>query len=269
MNATSPNRSRFPSQNHLPSRTRFPSRCRVPVPPVPGPEPLPHRSGVRTPIPAPIPVPVDEAFWYLRAELRRRLRVKSFRLRARPRLCGSDCRRGAIGQLRALVHRRRRHRLRVERVFPHGYHRRRPLDNEHRVQRQRRYEIGDRQDKVHVDHPARQCLLRHSHRHPWSPFLGLGVGFAVNQVTRNLNYDDTAGPVAVDAGNRTTDVQFAGAAMVGVTYDISTFWALDLNYRFLHIGGSEVSLKPDVASSVAIGDLNEHQIRAGLRFLVN
>ena len=73
----------------------------------------------------------------------------------------------------------------------------------------------------------------------------------------------------VSAGNRTTDVQFAGAAMVGVTYDISTLWALDVNYRFLHIGGSEVSLKPDVASSVAIGDLNEHQIRAGLRFLVN
>ena len=104
----------------------------------------------------------------------------------------------------------------------------------------------------------------------WSPYLGLGVGFAVNQVTRNLDYSDTAGTDDVaSAGNRTTDVQFAGAAMVGVTYDISTLWALDVNYRFLHIGGSEVSLKPDVASSVAIGDLNEHQIRAGLRFLVN
>ncbi len=57
--------------------------------------------------------------------------------------------------------------------------------------------------------------------------------------------------------------------MVGVTYDISTFFAIDVNYRFLHIGGSEVSLSPTVASSTAIGDLNEHQIRAGLRFFVN
>ena len=57
--------------------------------------------------------------------------------------------------------------------------------------------------------------------------------------------------------------------MVGVSYDISSFCAIDVNYRFLHIGGSDVSLKPDVASTVAIGDLNEHQIRAGFRFLVN
>ena len=104
---------------------------------------------------------------------------------------------------------------------------------------------------------------------PWTPYLGGGVGFAVNQVTRNLDYSDCVTDDSVTAGNRTTDVQFAGAAMVGVTYDISTFFAIDVNYRFLHIGGSEVSLKPDVASSVAIGDLNEHQIRAGFRFFVN
>ncbi len=40
-------------------------------------------------------------------------------------------------------------------------------------------------------------------------------------------------------------MQFAAAAMAGVSYDFSTFFAIDVNYRFLHIGGSEVSLKPD------------------------
>ena len=29
----------------------------------------------------------------------------------------------------------------------------------------------------------------------WSPYLGLGVGFAVNQVTRNLDYSDSVGPM--------------------------------------------------------------------------
>ena len=104
---------------------------------------------------------------------------------------------------------------------------------------------------------------------PWTPYLGGGVGFAVNQVTRNIDYSDTVTDVTVSAGDRTTDVQFAAAAMAGVSYDFSTFFAIDVNYRFLHIGGSEVSLKPDVASSVEIGDLNEHQIRAGFRFYVN
>ena len=82
---------------------------------------------------------------------------------------------------------------------------------------------------------------------PWTPYLGVGVGFAVNQLTRNLDYSDTVGPANVTAGNRTTDVQFAAAAMAGVSYDFSTFFAIDVNYRFLHIGGSEVSLQPDVA----------------------
>ena len=57
--------------------------------------------------------------------------------------------------------------------------------------------------------------------------------------------------------------------MVGVSYDFSSFFAIDVNYRFLHIDGSEVSLKLDVNSASAIGDLNEHQIRAGFRFYVN
>ena len=82
---------------------------------------------------------------------------------------------------------------------------------------------------------------------PWTPYLGGGVGFAVNQVTRNVDYTNTVTDETVSAGNRTTDVQFAAAAMAGVSYDFSSFFAIDVNYRFLHIGGSEVSLKPDVS----------------------
>jgi opacity protein-like surface antigen len=102
---------------------------------------------------------------------------------------------------------------------------------------------------------------------PWTPYLGAGVGFAVNQLPRNfsLTVDDAGGTF----GNRSTDVQFAAAAMAGVSYDLSSFVAIDVNYRFLHIGGSQVSLEPDLDSAVEIGSLNEHQIRAGLRFFVN
>jgi opacity protein-like surface antigen len=72
-------------------------------------------------------------------------------------------------------------------------------------------------------------------------------------------------------GQRSTDVAFAAAAMVGVSYDFSSFFAIDVNYRYMHIGGSQVTLGEQGApsSTVEIGDINEHQIRAGFRFYVN
>src|SRR5690606_18877729 len=100
----------------------------------------------------------------------------------------------------------------------------------------------------------------------FTPYIGGGLGFAVNQLTRNVSLADTA-VGSFTAGNRSTQVQFAGAAMVGFTYDFSSFVSLDVNYRFLHIGGPNVDLNiANSATSIDIGAINEHQIRAGLRF---
>ncbi|MFA5900914.1 MAG: outer membrane beta-barrel protein [Hyphomicrobium sp.] len=104
---------------------------------------------------------------------------------------------------------------------------------------------------------------------PWTPYLGAGLGFSVNQLTQS--YTESASYWGVTGSQRSTDVAFAAAAMVGVSYDFSSFFAIDVNYRFLHIGGSEVTLN-EIAlptSTVEIGDINEHQIRAGFRFYVN
>lgn len=103
---------------------------------------------------------------------------------------------------------------------------------------------------------------------PWTPYVGGGVGFAVNQLTRQVAWTDAL--VAYTESGRTTRVQFAGAAMVGVNYDLSSFTSIDVNYRYLFINGSNVDLTlGDVNSDVAIGSINEHQIRAGLRFYIN
>ncbi len=105
---------------------------------------------------------------------------------------------------------------------------------------------------------------------PWTPYLGGGLGFSVNQLTQNASISADGNGVAL--GDRSTKVAFAAAAMVGVTYDVSSFFALDVNYRFLHIGGSDVTLSDDLGVplyTTSIGDLNEHQIRAGMRFYVN
>jgi opacity protein-like surface antigen len=102
---------------------------------------------------------------------------------------------------------------------------------------------------------------------PFTPYLGGGVGFAVNQLTRESNSTGTAG--ATSFSGRSTQVQFAAAAMAGLTYEMSSFVALDVNYRFLYVGGPDVDLTiNNGATGMAIGALNEHQIRAGLRFSI-
>jgi opacity protein-like surface antigen len=104
---------------------------------------------------------------------------------------------------------------------------------------------------------------------PFTPYVGGGVGFAVNQLTRNSTSSDTVTGTTTVSG-RTTRFQFAGAAMAGLTYEISSFTAIDVNYRFLYIGGSDVDLVINsINSDVAVGGISEHQIRAGLRFYIN
>jgi opacity protein-like surface antigen len=104
---------------------------------------------------------------------------------------------------------------------------------------------------------------------PWTPYIGAGLGFTVNAITQT--FSSNVDGVADSVSQRSNDIQFAAAAMVGVTYDVSSFWAIDVSYRYMHIGGSQVTLDPLnlPASTVEIGDINEQQIRAGLRFYVN
>ncbi len=134
-----------------------------------------NASGVRTPVPAPIPVPVEEADWYFRGDFAAGFgSTPSINVLGTNLVEADSVRSDAwLSQLRALVHRRRRRRLRLGTALPHRSHRRRPLDHErravgHRLRRStagRQRSYGDRQDQVHVDHPARQRLLRHPHRH--------------------------------------------------------------------------------------------------------
>jgi opacity protein-like surface antigen len=99
---------------------------------------------------------------------------------------------------------------------------------------------------------------------PFTPYIGGGVGFAVNQLTRHSNSTDSGPAADTSASGRTTKVNLAAAAMVGLNYDINTFASIDVGYRYLYIGGSDVG--PTGANSlVSIGSLNEHQIRAGIR----
>ncbi len=101
---------------------------------------------------------------------------------------------------------------------------------------------------------------------PFTPYLGGGVGFTVDQITRNSN--QTYNGVTSSVNGRSTNIQFAAAAMAGLTYDFNSFVSLDVNYRYLYIGGTEAG-PTGANSTVQIGGINEQQIRTGLRFYIN
>lgn len=104
----------------------------------------------------------------------------------------------------------------------------------------------------------------------FTPYIGAGIGFALNMLNRTSQVSEDVGPGALteyEASNKSTTVTLAAAAMVGFTYDLGNSALLDINYRYLHIGGSDIGLNiADSRSTVSFDAQNEHQLRAGVRF---
>lgn len=118
-------------------------------------------------------------------------------------------------------------------------------------------------------------------RERFTPYVGAGVGFAVNQLKRSFYneeytcpdtgetcYDPSGDPSRDEEASTTTNtVTFAAAAMAGFSYAISPATMFDMNYRYLYMGGSDASIWVNgTRSTFATGDIHEHQLRAGLRF---
>jgi opacity protein-like surface antigen len=104
----------------------------------------------------------------------------------------------------------------------------------------------------------------------FSPYVGGGVGFAVNQLTRSSSSTDSGAQPDVSVSDRTTRINFAGAAMAGITYDINSIVSLDVGYRYLYIGGTDIDLNLNGSNSdVSVGGISEQQVRAGLRFYID
>ncbi len=242
-------------------------------------------SGVRTPVPAPIPIPVEEADWYFRADF-----AAGFGSQPSVSTAGTPFGTGAADNTIGF-----NPMWLSEDFLPSftggvgvgyiwGPHLRTDLTVDiHSIMNadytgSRTYNDGlplplpslSVQDKTTF---MSTILLANAYYDirtgtPWTPYFGGGVGFAVNQLTRQASWTDALGDNS--ASGRTTRVQFAGAAMVGVNYDLSSFTSIDVNYRYLFINGSDVDLAlGGVNSDVAIASINKHQIRAGLRFYIN
>lgn len=116
-----------------------------------------------------------------------------------------------------------------------------------------------------------------------TPYFGGGIGFAVNGLERsfsNREYAcdpaplppgqdclDVGWPSPLRASETSYDVSFAAAFSAGLSYSLSPVTMVDIGYRYLYIGGSDMSLKINGATSrVSTSDVHEHQLRAGLRW---
>lgn len=125
--------------------------------------------------------------------------------------------------------------------------------------------------------------------HGFSPYLGGGLGVAYHELTRNHSTSETTCDLtAVPAcGTEFTRTQYtavdkknayslAAALTAGVSYSISEITALDFNYRYLYIQGTDIATSitdprtnHTSISKITIGDTSEHQLRAGLRFNIH
>lgn len=123
------------------------------------------------------------------------------------------------------------------------------------------------------------------------PYVGGGVGFVVRSIQRTHNteevlYDLTStAPVPLEV-NRTYfqgkskahQLAPAAALMAGFGYTLDSGMVLDFNYRFAYVGEVEsrtqinysanINGVETVSSKLKLGDLQEHAIRAGVRWNV-
>jgi opacity protein-like surface antigen len=113
----------------------------------------------------------------------------------------------------------------------------------------------------------------------FTPYIGLGAGFAARFIERSHTSTETIVSGGVDGASQIwtgdgKDTQFAPAvsATAGFTWAISQGTMLDVNYRYTYIGSVDTSMTivaSDASvqrSKITINESHQHAIRAGLRW---
>lgn len=126
------------------------------------------------------------------------------------------------------------------------------------------------------------------------PYVGAGIGFAMNRLHRSVTEDGTCynggntvydwlfptlpqtcheqddlhNTMRLTSGASATGIGFAGALMVGGTYDLSARTHLDVGYRLMYMDGKTVVSLPGITglTTIDIGSRVDHELRTGIRF---
>jgi opacity protein-like surface antigen len=108
----------------------------------------------------------------------------------------------------------------------------------------------------------------------FTPYIGAGIGFVVNRLERVQTVTETivAGPgagtsVTYTGKDGVHEVALAASATAGLAITLWPSTVLDLNYRFMYLGGSDASIPVNgYTSKLTVGETYDHQLRAGLRW---
>jgi opacity protein-like surface antigen len=126
-----------------------------------------------------------------------------------------------------------------------------------------------------------------SHR-GFTPYIGAGMGVALLSMHRQSTVSEQSAcstvpactatplvfgaPVTNGASVTKNELSFAAMMTAGVSYSLTQNTAIDVNYRYMFINGQSTSLAVPGGygtSKVTLGDIGEHQLRAGLRWDIN
>ncbi|MEL6299041.1 MAG: outer membrane beta-barrel protein [Pseudomonadota bacterium] len=126
-------------------------------------------------------------------------------------------------------------------------------------------------------------------RSKFSPYIGMGLGFSLNEVHRTMTHTETtcdpqaavntathctqpSAPLANVFSHTATDkeitVSLAAALTTGFTYALTHNTKLDVNYRLLYVDGTSIAVNSQSGdtSRLETGADYEHQLRAGIRW---
>lgn len=113
----------------------------------------------------------------------------------------------------------------------------------------------------------------------FAPYIGAGIGAAWNTSSNcsALTTDPVDTPLSTPPHDTSdasctgaTKTNLAWALMAGFSSDMGEGLHFDLGYRYLNLGGAESGTLVDDTGTghgvISVGDIDEHQIRMGLRY---
>jgi opacity protein-like surface antigen len=96
-----------------------------------------------------------------------------------------------------------------------------------------------------------------------TPYIGAGIGFSWMRPSEFV----WAFPIPNVPVTAASTFDLAWAAMAGVSYPLGRNLLVDAGYRFLHIGSPKMNLGG--LGNIDLGDMSAHEVRVGLRYMVD
>jgi len=93
----------------------------------------------------------------------------------------------------------------------------------------------------------------------WTPFLGIGIGMS------RVSYNSVKTKDGTTATIDTSDNVFAYQGMLGLAYEISESWKIDLEYRYFHT--RDTTFRDASGTDISFDCNSNHSVIAGVRYL--